>query len=251
MNIDPARPEEFEIDWAGVPNIEERVAANDPALADPRGARRRVKDALEHVGVAGPKHLGPLPDGIGEVLARADEAKRRRKPRPVRGVPRARGSRAGARRKAARRGADRRDHRQRRAETGRWGRRGRHHDVRQAQDGASRDRPREAALRRADAEAEAPSGRGDIAGAGLPALVSDTDPNDVEILWDELPSALDQVASGSQTALRRRTRRRRSSSAGMMGPDPGGDRQGPAADAGQPTHPAGTGESPSRARRRR
>ena len=80
VNIDPARPDEFEIDWAGVPSIEERVAANDPALADPRGARRRVKDALEHVGVAGPKHLGPLPDGIGDVLARADEAKRPQAP---------------------------------------------------------------------------------------------------------------------------------------------------------------------------
>ncbi len=34
----------------------------------------------------------------------------------------------------------------------------------------------------------------DHLGAGLPALVSITDPNDVEILWDEVPSMEDQVA---------------------------------------------------------
>ena len=59
-----------------------------------------------------------------------------------------------------------------------------------------------------------PRRRGDIAGAGLPALVWTTDPNDVEILWDELRRPSIRWASGSQTALRRRTRRRRSSSAG-------------------------------------
>jgi hypothetical protein len=38
-----------------------------------------------------------------------------------------------------------------------------------------------------------PRGHGDVAGAGLPALVSATDPNDVEILWDDMPSVENQL----------------------------------------------------------
>jgi hypothetical protein len=38
-----------------------------------------------------------------------------------------------------------------------------------------------------------PRNRGDVAGAGLPALVSAADPNDVEILWDEMPSVENQL----------------------------------------------------------
>jgi hypothetical protein len=38
-----------------------------------------------------------------------------------------------------------------------------------------------------------PSDQGDVAGAGLPALVSSTDPNDLEVLWDELPSLQSQI----------------------------------------------------------
>ena len=36
----------FDVDWDGVPTIEERVAANDPTLADPAGAVRKVAHAL-------------------------------------------------------------------------------------------------------------------------------------------------------------------------------------------------------------
>ncbi len=39
-----------------------------------------------------------------------------------------------------------------------------------------------------------PAGKGDYAGAGLPALVSNSDPTDVEILWDEVPSLEGQIA---------------------------------------------------------
>ena len=37
---------EFDVDWDSVPSIEERVAANDPTLADPAGSMRRVAHAL-------------------------------------------------------------------------------------------------------------------------------------------------------------------------------------------------------------
>jgi hypothetical protein len=38
-----------------------------------------------------------------------------------------------------------------------------------------------------------PRGKADYLGAGLPALVSTTDPSDVEILWDEVPSVDSQI----------------------------------------------------------
>lgn len=44
--VDPARPAEFEVDWGSVASMADRVAANDPALADPFTAGRRVAQAL-------------------------------------------------------------------------------------------------------------------------------------------------------------------------------------------------------------
>ncbi len=44
--IDPDKPERFEVQWDRVPSMEARAAANDPALADPIAARRRVAGAL-------------------------------------------------------------------------------------------------------------------------------------------------------------------------------------------------------------
>jgi hypothetical protein len=44
--FDPDRPDRFEIDWESVPSMEARAAADDPALADPVAARRKVAHAL-------------------------------------------------------------------------------------------------------------------------------------------------------------------------------------------------------------
>jgi hypothetical protein len=46
-----------------------------------------------------------------------------------------------------------------------------------------------------------PRNKADIVGAGLPALVSTTDPNDVEILWDEVPSLETQVEQRVSDAM--------------------------------------------------
>jgi hypothetical protein len=43
--------------------------------------------------------------------------------------------------------------------------------------------------------------KGDIAGAGLPGLVSSSDPQDVEILWDEVPSVSSQIGQRVSDAL--------------------------------------------------
>jgi hypothetical protein len=46
-----------------------------------------------------------------------------------------------------------------------------------------------------------PRGKTDLVGAGLPALVSTTDPNDIEILWDEVPSLENQIEQRMSDAL--------------------------------------------------
>ena len=50
VSIDPANPNAFEIDWAQVPSIQDRVAANDPSLVDPMAARLSNWDALAAAG---------------------------------------------------------------------------------------------------------------------------------------------------------------------------------------------------------
>jgi hypothetical protein len=46
VTFDPNHPDRFEIDWESVPSMEARVAAGDAALADPVAARRKVAHAL-------------------------------------------------------------------------------------------------------------------------------------------------------------------------------------------------------------
>jgi hypothetical protein len=44
--LDPLQPDSFDVDWAGIPTMQEQVAANNPALADPFAASRRIAHAL-------------------------------------------------------------------------------------------------------------------------------------------------------------------------------------------------------------
>lgn len=44
VRVDPEKPGGFEIEWDAIPSMEERVAANDPTLADPIGARGNHDD---------------------------------------------------------------------------------------------------------------------------------------------------------------------------------------------------------------
>lgn len=43
--LDPARPDAFEVDWGNVPTMQEQVAANAPAVADPFAASRQIAQA--------------------------------------------------------------------------------------------------------------------------------------------------------------------------------------------------------------
>ena len=46
VSVDPEQPAGFEIDWDAIPSMEQRVAANDPTLVDPINARQRAQEAL-------------------------------------------------------------------------------------------------------------------------------------------------------------------------------------------------------------
>src|SRR5262245_10030891 len=79
VSIDPAKPQKFEIDWSGVPGIEQRAAANDPTLADPRGTKEAVWATVRQSGAWGPGAASAqaadredtAPDRLAEALQRA------------------------------------------------------------------------------------------------------------------------------------------------------------------------------------
>lgn len=190
VSVDPGDPQEFEVDWDAVPGIEERVAGNDPALADPRGARKRVIEALRSANIA-KLDLSELPDDVANAVAGGEQAKAAAIPdRFQEALDRAAAEPASAGKQRA--------VVQISTTTASL--------VQDLDTGPSR--PTSEGKRKAvlsvsvpgrepyavfERKFKRPRKRGDVAGAGLPALVSVTDPNDVEILWDELPSIEDQV----------------------------------------------------------
>jgi hypothetical protein len=67
-------PDDFEVDWAGIPSMEDRVAANDPALVDPVAAQAKVADALKAAKVAPPSTFGHVSaDRFKDALATASK----------------------------------------------------------------------------------------------------------------------------------------------------------------------------------
>jgi hypothetical protein len=202
--FDPVEPDDFEIAWDEVPSIEERAAANDPALADPIGAHRRVIEALEAAGMAGP-NLGELPAVIGGALAAEREAREAATPdRFAEAMERAAGEPAPAgKTRAVVLISTIRPHLSQTGghETGGASRRtteGKCNAV------LAVNVPGNAPYAVYEKKFNSPRGRGDASGAGLPALVSSSDPNEIEVLWDELPSIESQigqrVADGMQAA---------------------------------------------------
>jgi hypothetical protein len=190
--IDPTDPEEFEVEWDAIPSIEERAAANDPTLADPIGTQRKVVEALKSAGLAGPD-LDKLPGGMGQMIARGEEARAEATPdRFKEALERAAQEPAPA---------------------------GKSRAVVQIStiiaslystgiDGSGPSSTQTTGKRRAVLAVNVPGmapyavfkrkfhrprDQGDVAGAGLPALVSSNDPTDIEILWKELPSLKSQI----------------------------------------------------------
>jgi hypothetical protein len=193
VTIDPAQPDGFEVDWEAIPPIEERAAANDPTLADPAGARRKALEALESAGVWGPD-MSAAPGGMGELAARSQEAQKAATPDRF----------AEAMEKAA----------QEPAPAGKVRAVVRISTIRPKITGGSGpdgsgpssittsgkcnavlsvNVPGQAPYAVYEKKFDSPGDRGDVTGAGLPAVVSSSDPDDVEVLWKELPSLQDAI----------------------------------------------------------
>jgi hypothetical protein len=167
VDLDPARPEDFDIDWEAIPSIQDRVAAGDPTLTDPVAARQRVAEeawgqppkepsgrfeqAMEHAAAT------PAPSGQVRAVVR---------------IATIRGNLGGE---------DDRGHSRNTTTFG------------TSAAVLSVNVPGQAPYAVFVRKLKVPQGRIEITGAGLPALVSATDPHDVTVLWDEVPSAMGQV----------------------------------------------------------
>ncbi len=164
----------FDVDWDRVPPIEERVAANDLTLADPAGAAREVAHALGYTqadtGTSRAEHFE----------AALQEAARQTPPpgkvRAVVVVVAMRGAMGGASGPDLIGGSE------------------------------VSFQLRSAAVLSVNVPGRAPyavylrkfrfprKSRTDYTGAGYPALVSESNPSDIEVLWDEVPSVQSQLS---------------------------------------------------------
>src|SRR3954466_10439000 len=162
VTIDPGRPDSFEIDWGAVPSMRDRVAANDPTLADPIGAARRVAEAL---GLTQADTGRARSEGFDEAMRKAAHtAAPAGKRRAVVLVATIRG----------------------RA----WSEQGAGHGVTVEQNSAAVlavNVPGKSPYAVFARKFKFPHLQADLTGTGLPALVSESDPTDIEGLWDEQP----------------------------------------------------------------
>ena len=213
VTIDPADPGKFEIRWEEVPSMEQRAAANDPTLADPAGTRKKAQQALLESGAAGPAGpYAPSADVRETVVKAQAEAAKQGDGRPdhwqesldqaaqatappgkTRAVVLFAASEATLRTEGGQ-------------DDGSGGGGGGHqyrsrhgkHDVVLAVNIPGSE-PYAVYIPKLKHK----GGKGVALGAGLPALVSSSDPSDVEILWDELPSVKEQaketMAEATQT----------------------------------------------------
>src|SRR6266540_3347705 len=69
VSIDRANPDAFEVLWDQIPSMPDRVAAGDPALVDPVGARRRMSQALIEATSAVP--IASLPPDLAAAVSKA------------------------------------------------------------------------------------------------------------------------------------------------------------------------------------
>jgi hypothetical protein len=176
VTIDPGRPDRFEVDWGAVPSMGDRVAANDPTLADPIAARRRVAGAL---GLTQADTGSARSERFNEAMKRAAQT-----PAPA-------GRRRAVVLVATIRGRS-------------WSDEHSGHGVTMERNSAAVlavNVPGRAPYAVFVRKFKFPHLRTDITGAGLPALVSESDPNDVEVLWDELPSLGSQLGTRMSDSL--------------------------------------------------
>jgi hypothetical protein len=173
VTVDPEKPGGFEIDWDAIPSMEERVAANDPTLADPISAQMKARDALLAASGATDNPADPTAEQFKKAMTYAAE-----QPAPagktraivhvvaitstVRSYETSSGNQTS----------------KKRVSTGK----------RKAV--LSVNVPDQAPYALLQHKFKRPPG---MSGWIVPALVSSSDPTDVEVLWDELPSLHQQL----------------------------------------------------------
>jgi hypothetical protein len=178
VTIDPGRPDRFEVDWGAVPSMGDRVAANDPTLADPIGAARRVAEAL---GLTQADTGRARSERFNEAMKKAAQT-----PAPA-------GKRRAVVLVATIRGRA-------------WSEQNAGHGVTVEQNSAAVlavNVPGKSPYAVFARKFKFPHLQADVAGAGLPSLVSESDPNDIEVLWEEVPSLGSQVATRMSDSLAR------------------------------------------------
>lgn len=194
VTIEQQPPHAYEIDWDAIPTMQQRAAAGDSTLTDPLGTRRVVSEALVAAGFPGIDMLS-MPAGASSAQAQQLELVERDfaakvtaaadLPAPAgrtRGLVLIAASAAGFKRWEFG-GAD--DH-QMLAPT-RVG----HHSVVLSVHVPGQT-PYAVFVERFNHEKRV----GDARSPGLPALVSTMDPDDVEVLWQEVPTQGEQRAAG-------------------------------------------------------
>jgi hypothetical protein len=174
VRIDPEKPGGFEIDWDAIPSMQERVAANDPTLADPITAQKRAREALLAASGAADDLTDPTTERFNKAMKYAAE-----QPAP-----------AGKSRAIVHVAAITATVRTEESSSG--------HTTSQQQISTGRrtavlsvNVPGQAPYALLQRRFKRPRG---MAGLVVPALVASSDPTDVEVLWDELASMNQQLA---------------------------------------------------------
>ena len=174
VRIDPERPSSFDIGWDAIPSMEERVAANDPALADPISAQKRAREALFAASDAADAEMDATVERFKKAMPYAAE-----QPAP-----------AGKTRAIVHVAAITATVRTYDGPTG-------HTTVREQLSTGRRKAvlsvnvPGQSPYALLQRSFRRPRG---MAGLIVPALVSSSDPTDVDVLWDELASMNRQLA---------------------------------------------------------
>ena len=174
VRIDPEKPGGFEIDWDAIPSMEERAAANDPTLADPISAHKRAREAVLAASGAADDPVDATSERFTRAMKHAAE-----QPAP-----------AGKTRAIVHVAAITTTVRSYESSSG--------HTTSQKRVSTGKRKavlsvnvPGQAAYALLQRKFTRPRG---MAGLIVPALVSSSDPTDVEVLWDELPSMTQQLA---------------------------------------------------------
>ena len=194
VTIEQQPPHAYEIDWAAIPTMQQRAAAGDPTLTDPLGTRRAVSEALVAAGFPGIDMLR-MPAGASSAQAQQLELVERDFAATVTAaadLPAPAGRTRALVLIAASAASFKRwefggPDDQHMLTTTRVG----HHSVVLSVHVPGQT-PYAVFVERFNHEKRV----GDARHPGLPALVSTMDPDDVEVLWQEVPTQEEQKAAG-------------------------------------------------------